>query len=609
MTFLSSISINFKKLQKRFGKASFLIIPIGFLVALSIIISSQIANFKQASDQAIFAAVADQGTIIQVAKEQPARGSNNRPAGDFFDQNTTFTDSDVASIEQTSNVISAIINYTLPINTIITKDLAPGSTVDLTNLTVLNSQMAGLFTKESFNYQPGQNEIPIILNANTLQETYEDWKGQTSISVTMQRQPRGSSQNTANSSAASNFRDQLPVKTKALSYNKDELLGKTFEIQFGGLDTIADYKNEFTNGQITFTKLTDAEVATKQNDQKTAISQYWNYDAISKPISYKFKVVGFIQSDSNRSTYIPENFAQTLLKDVITNQLTARNSNPISATDLSTKFKGLTYNGLNLQNNSTVRGPAGTTQMPRFNPQNSSQNATQTTTSYTIPGLVLEVDGNNSNEVKGEYKDANLFENSAKIGNTISVKINSIFNRQQVVADLNSKGYAYQDANNFGVFQTIQNNINTISFSLIVGFVILSSLIILFFMSKSVAESKKEIGIFRAVGFTKINILTIFITQGLLYTLLGYALGLMLGLLGNLVASKFVANWFESFVKQTITETFNLTPTVDYSIFNHFDISTFAFLSAILFIISILVATFFSLKAANTSPVEAIKSE
>jgi|688.fasta_scaffold16023_9 ABC-type antimicrobial peptide transport system permease subunit len=614
MSPFTAVSINFKKLKTKFSKAAFLIIPVALLVALGMIVASQTANFRQAASDGIFAEVGKQGTIIQITKTNNSAGQGRfQGQGNFFDQNSNFTDSDISTIKQIPNVTEAIINYTLPINQISTQDLVSGSQINLNNLTVLNSESASLFSKENFDYQEGQTtEIPIILNTKALQETYQDWGGKDSIEVTFQRPARGQTQ--PNNSAANEISSQVPIKTRTLDYNKDDLLNKTFSIQFVGLDAIPDYTNQFSNGSIVFSKVGADEISAKETAQKTEISKYWDYDALSKPLSYTFKIVGLVQSDSNTATYIPENFGDTLVKDYIQNQLTARNSTEIDATTLSSNFKGLTYNGLNLQNNATTRGPGGMNiggLAPRGNPQdqtNSTQETT-TTTSYTIPGLVTEVDGNNSNQVVGEYKDAEVFSNSVKTGNTITIKIDSIFNRQQVVSNLNQKNYAYNDVNNYSVFENIQNNLNNISTGLVIAFVILSGIIVLFNMSKSVSESTKEIGIFRAVGFTKLNILTIFTLQGLIYTGIGYAVGLLLGVVGNFLVSAVTKSWFENLLKQTVVETFGLTPDIDYSIFTKLDWSYISLLSGILLIITISVTILLSLKAANVSPVEAIKTE
>jgi len=128
-------------------------------------------------------------------------------------------------------------------------------------------------------------------------------------------------------------------------------------------------------------------------------------------------------------------------------------------------------------------------------------------------------------------------------------------------------------------------------------------------MGKLISESTKEIGIFRAIGMRKEDILTMFVSQSLLYVIIGYVAGVAFGILLNFVSSTIVYTWFNSFVDDTISQTFNVVSAVDSSIFR--DINWFSVLtySILLFIISLIVSIIPSLSASKISPVEAIKNE
>jgi len=60
--------INLKKLTKHRKKALFLIIPLSFLVAITILVSSQVANFQSAANTSIFGTIDDQNKAIYLDK-------------------------------------------------------------------------------------------------------------------------------------------------------------------------------------------------------------------------------------------------------------------------------------------------------------------------------------------------------------------------------------------------------------------------------------------------------------------------------------------------------------------------------------------------------------
>lgn len=113
----------------------------------------------------------------------------------------------------------------------------------------------------------------------------------------------------------------------------------------------------------------------------------------------------------------------------------------------------------------------------------------------------------------------------------------------------------------------------------------------------------------RKLGFTKRNILTIFLSQSLLYTVVGYVIGVLFGVIGNLVLSPLMGSWFDKLVTNTVRETFNEVNEIDYSIFTRLDTTSIGVLSGILLIVTIVISFIPAIKASNVSPVEAIKNE
>ena len=585
MKLFDAFRINIKKLQFRTSKALFLIIPITFLVALSIIISSQVKNFQTATDESIFGEIEEESTVLEVVYQVESSGDFRQ----MFMQENKFTETELATIKSIDSVSNASMNYSIPIRTITTSDLFSEKTMSFGEIIALDESMAGLYTTEEFTYTEGE-AVPIILNANSFIERYEDWGGQDEFTVDMR--------------AARDSREDIhsitPMKSRAIEYGKDDLIGKKFDITFGGLDDVGNFEVERDMGVVTFTKLTEDEIAERENARKESIGTYWNYDAIAEGITYTFKVVGVIESEDSRATYVPEDFASTVMADYIDSQLASRTDTELPNDLLDATYTGLTYDGTELSSGFGGGMGSGFGRPHQLMGDNES---------YSIPGLVIEVSEEDSNEVLGIYDDTEVFDDAVKTGDTISIKINSIFDRNQVVDDLNSLGYAYQDVNKLDVFENLQKTLNQVSVGVIIAFIVLTIAVIILTMSKFVSESTKEIGIFRAVGFTKGNILTIFLSQSLLFTAVGYLLGVLIGTAGNVGVSSFMGNWFDSLVTNTIRESYNVVNDVDYSIFTGLDVVSIGILSAILLIVTIVISFIPAIKASNVSPVEAIKNE
>ncbi len=616
-------SLNLKKLRKYKLKVLLLVVPIMILVALTVLIPSEVQNITNAINQSFFGTVAQQSTLIQLSKTPEnnnfQQSGGGFTTGSFSSSNNTFTESDLSTIQSIPNVTAAAISSTVPVSNAKTTNLITKKTVTINSLTGIDSELAGIYTTQNFGYSSDQ-PIPIILNANTLNETYEDWGGKDSVTIDITR----------GASNAQSALSESPIKTRAIDYNKDNLIGKEFTMSVGGLDPIQDYTQSFSSGGITFTKRTKDDIKTESESRKSDISTYWNYSKISTPLTYKFIVVGVINEEGNFTSYIPESAAQKIMKDYIQNQLDARNSTEIDTADLNSKFVGLTYNGTELQSSSfnvggrlgraiRVEGGLRGTTNTVFDQESLSSGS-----SYNIPGLIIQTEANTSSSntsskgfnpfannatVVGEYKDSNVYSTSPKSGTTVLIKINDITNRTQVVADLNVKGFAYQDATNTSIFTDLQNSLKTVSIVLAVSFIVLSVLIIIFNMGKFVSESTKEIGILRAIGAKRSSIRNIFLLQAILYSVIAYVIGAFVGLILLFLAVAPLSNWFNNTIGNTLKQTYNVVQMPDSSVFGGIDWQSFAIYSIVFLVIVIIVSLIPAIRASRISPVKAIKGE
>lgn len=603
------LNINIKKLKTRPKKAMFLIIPVLVLVTLSVTISSQIQNIQSALEDTVFDTIAAQYTLLKVKTEEESFDPANMFSDNSSFEQNRFSETDISNMESIEGVESASLQSVLPIQNLSTSDLFEDKEVELTNISTLDASTASLYTTEDFSYTEGQ-PIPIILSANSLTYTYEDWSGGETQTITMERPD----ENTSPQQGGGMRRISIE-KTEAISYTKDDLIGKTFTISFGGLEEIRDYTTTMDRETrtMTITKLSEAEYTTKVEERKASIATYWNYDTLSTPITRSFIIVGIDESEDATSNYIPEDSANVLMKEYLSKEINARLSTEIPTDILNTDFMGMTYNGDEI----TYSGFGGVISQfggrirermgqpggePGEEPEDISFSA------ITIPGLVIDID-DDTNAVNGVISDPDLYSTSTKYTDTVNIILGSITQRTEVIKSLNKAGYAYQDLGDLEVFENLESTLKTISNIFLASFVLLVASVVILTMGKVVSESTREIGIFRAIGMRKKDILVMFVSQSLLYVFIGYAIGILCGIVVNLLISGIISSWFNSFINKTISQTFDVVNSVDSVIFRTISWDSILIYTILLFIISLIISIIPSLNASRISPVEAIKNE
>jgi len=603
--------INIKKLKTKTKKALFLIIPIFVLITLSVILSSQITNIQKAAANSVFGTISQKFTLIEVQTEQTAFDPSKAFNTTSSVEDNRFSALDETTIKTIAGVKNVSLQTTLPVKNAKTTDLFTDKTVSFSSLSTLDTTAASIYTTSDFTYTEGE-AIPIILNASALTTSTEDWGDKTEITMDTSSITRGQG----------GIAQRLSfLKTEAITYDKDSLMGTTFTMQIGGLDTIQDYTIDRSSGTMVIRKLTDEEMATKVEERKTAISTYWNYDQISTPITYTFVVVGIVDDNTSNTTYVPQNFADTLVKDYIAHEVNSRNGTAIPTTVLNSTFTGVTYDGVEVKTSSSgmigqmVRrfesssSTGGSTNIPHERPTEGGLGfgGEFGSTGYYIPGLVIQVDS--SNNVTGAVSDTNIYTTSTKYGDYLDVVIDNVVNRTAIIEAINNAGYAYQDTDDVAVFDKLQSTLNTVSKVFMISFIVLVSALVAFTMSKFISESIREIGIFRAIGMRKNSVLAMFISQSLLYVLIGYVAGIGLGIALNFVSGYFVSGWFNTFLTETVAKTFNVVNTVDKNIFSGINFTSIGIYTALLIGISSIISIITSLSASKVSPVEAIKNE
>jgi len=685
LNLFNSQKLSFNKIKFSKGKSLFVIIPIALMVAIIVIAASTATNLINVAHSSIFSPIASQNEIIELNKSD---SQNMRQIFENEGASTGYTSTDNSLVYAVDNVEKVSLLQELPIATIKTPDLFDGKTVRITGLAGLAPEYASLYTASSFIYTENV-PIPIILNANDFYTVYEDWQGKTEISVDFsQSGPMnglGTGQNPGAGieSAVSNIAAQNPIKTSAIQYNRNDLLGKTITINFGGLDDISDIKQESTETGYKYVQKTTEEINTESTTRQTAISKYWDYTKISTPISFKFIVVGISEGTDKTKAYIPENFASKLLQEYLTNETLARSGTAIASSEQNATYLGLVFDGVSIQNDSTstiyanIRNQVSNQvssqisdvnqqidtqnqQIANSNAQNSniyrqfrnqldsasaelnrppggergagggfhvfslpSMNTISSVSklsadsvkitypgqavTYTIPGLVYSKN-RTSNEITGEYTAFDFTKTLPLQSTTMLIKITSVNEREAVVAGLNAKGFRYQDYSQYKQYEKLESSLNTILTLGSIIFMVVTALFILINMAKFVSEGRKEIGIFRAIGATKGDIRLLFMTQSFQYIVLSIIGGVVFGMLAVLASSGLMATQAKSFINSAVGSSVIINSTLTNVDFMGFDLKTILLYSAILIVVTLIVALIPSSQAAKVSPVEAIRN-
>lgn len=593
--------ISIKKIFNKKTKSYLLIVPIALIICAAILISSQITNISSALSSGIFSTIQNQNSVLQIKKNIQIDANDPRS---FFNVNSNFTQVDLDTAKKIPNISNVSINYNIPVKNSITKNLFDNISLPLGNISVIDEESAKIFTDQPFIYETGK-DIPIILNAKSFIETYEDWGGQTEIEIT--RPTNGT--NGANRQQASGLQIGA-TKQRNISYNKDDLIGKEIEISFGGLDSLPTFKiqRDSTTRSTKFIKLTDEELATSKALMKTEISKYYDFDKISTPVTFKFKVVGLIENESNTKTYIPTTFGDALVSSLVNNERTSRTTD-IPVAELNQVLQGMTFDGETLSlasgngrgGNFGGQGLGGANQRLAQNDQNQNVFVQK----YNISGLVIETNSDTS-AVVGIYKGDNYWSGASKTSDTVSLKISDLSQRNKVIKDLNAAGFSYVDVSKSDTITNLENTLKSVSGMLLIGFVILLITIVIFSLYKYVSDSRKEIGVFRAIGMTSKTVLMMILLQAIICLIIGILLGTGFGILANTIAANFIHSWFDSNVVAQMKTLYGLSESIPLSTFMQIDYTSIIQYLVITLLVGSIISLIPAYKASSVKPIEAI---
>jgi len=123
------------------------------------------------------------------------------------------------------------------------------------------------------------------------------------------------------------------------------------------------------------------------------------------------------------------------------------------------------------------------------------------------------------------------------LSSTVTAISNALYSLADVTSDVGQANAALQPL----------DSVKNISLYSLIGAVAAGTVIILLTMVMIVRERKREIGVFKAIGFSNIRIMFQFMAEALTLTLLGMVIGVLVGVLGgNPVTTTLVNNSINS---------------------------------------------------------------
>lgn len=409
---------------------------------------------------------------------------------------------------------------------------ADGVIESLGNVRAANVAMAGtspefakLYTPESFAFVEGQ-PIPILINPNQIGAQEYQWNGATTFELDY-----------------GNIADAETKMGYTTLKESDDLVGSTFTAEFGAFPgyPLVFEEQSMSSGfgppKSKIIQLTNDDRSILDRRVNEIYGSYWDLNQLRTPIKLEFKIVGMVKGQNTPiATMIPNDAVPYIWNKIYQRQASARSAKTIDKELLSTDPKKievregkLATNGFGNYSQSIFKDP--------------SVSAWQVDiSSIGIPGLLVESTKNSRGQ--NEYRElaktvitADNFDQTAAI-----VRLNSADEREAYVKYLNDNNLSYYDNSPLGLIKGVRKgaNIFVTWLTIILGSIV--ALILLTTVSRFVADSRKEIGVWRAIGATRLDITKLVLVRMSMLLVFGIGFGVVVGYGISALLSGVIAN-------------------------------------------------------------------
>ncbi len=156
------------------------------------------------------------------------------------------------------------------------------------------------------------------------------------------------------------------------------------------------------------------------------------------------------------------------------------------------------------------------------------------------------------------------------------------------------------------------SQMQAVAFQEIVIVIVATSLIVLFTMLYTVRERTKEIGILKAIGFSNWNVMSQFMLEGMLISLMAGVVGIAVGIVGAPLFSSLLLPTVNPFPTQQQGfpgQTVNFGAAVSRSVSVMPDLPTILLVFGVALTLGAVGSLYPAWRAARTSPMEALRYE
>ncbi len=388
-----------------------------------------------------------------------------------------------------------------------------------------SAEFAKLYTGESFVYKKGE-PIPIIINPKAISSAQYNWGDKKSIDINY---------NEAESVKKSIDNQQLK--------DADALMGSVITANLNDFGVLPEAFEETNSdgSSVKITKLTKRDEKTLDKKIAEVYSPYWKINELKKPLTTKFKVVGLIkgQSSYQGQAFIPNEAVIDLINTQFVNQKKARTTKALDNEFLANEQSKIEIKKEIIDfSNANSFGVSNTWQK---DPESSVSDVAIVT---GVSGLIVEPTKNKKGKV--EYKETTLGKLTEKNfqPSGAMVRLDSADSRQSYIEYLKTKGIEIYDESPLSIIKSFRKGtqLAVTWLTIILGSVV--ALVLLTTMGRFVADSKREIGVWRAIGATRFDIKKLVLTRMAILLLIGVGVGLLIGFIASYVLSGMLASQF-----------------------------------------------------------------
>ena len=387
-----------------------------------------------------------------------------------------------------------------------------------------SAEFAKLYTPDEFTYTAGHT-IPVLVNPNSIGSLAYNWDGKDTIEIDY-----------------SKSMDSESKQTYQTITDPEKLVGSTFKAEFGVFPNLPEAFDEqqfsgFGPPKSKLTKLTDSDRDIINRRLQEIYGTHWDLAKLKTPIVYEFKIVGLLSGQSNAIAMVPNEAVPSIWNALYQRQLSARTATAMNKELLASDTGKVEVVDGFIADSYSFAGVGTIMKDP-------SVSAWQVDISQiSIPGLLVEPTKNSRGQ--NEYKEiapTTITEKNFRKSGAV-VKLKSSDDREAYVKFLGDSGLYYYDNNPVSVIKGIRNgaNIFVTWLTIILGTVV--ALILLTTVSRFVADSRKEIGVWRAIGAKRLDISKLVLVRMSILLMFGILAGVVIGYgLSALIAKEIVAS-------------------------------------------------------------------